>query len=94
MLAKMEVNQEGMEALMDASLEMTEACVQKIEANRGKVETKMESCLEETSVETIGALEDRCGDPKLAVGRRRKLKKRTQGHHTWTVDPPLRSYTA
>jgi hypothetical protein len=59
-----------MEALVDASLETTEACLQKIEANRGKVENKMEACLEKTSVETIGALEDRCGDQNLAIGRR------------------------
>jgi hypothetical protein len=34
---------------------------------------------EESSVEAIGALEDRCGDRHLVVGRLRQQKKRTQG---------------
>jgi hypothetical protein len=51
-----------MEALMDVSLETTDSCVEKIEANRGKVETKMEACLEEVARETVGALENRCWD--------------------------------
>jgi hypothetical protein len=34
-----------MEALMDVSLETTEACLEKIEENRGKVKTKLEVCL-------------------------------------------------
>jgi hypothetical protein len=67
-----------MGTLMDASLETTEICLEKIEANRGKLETKMEPCLEEIAVETIGALEDRYGDRRLALGRFRQPKKRTQ----------------
>jgi hypothetical protein len=47
-LAKVEANQEGMEAPMDASLKTTKTYVQKIEANRGRIETKMETCLEKT----------------------------------------------
>jgi hypothetical protein len=46
------------------------------------------------SVETIGILEDRCGDQNLVVGRLQNLKKRTQDTHPWTVDPPRLSYTA
>jgi hypothetical protein len=40
-----------MEALMDVSIEMMEACLEKTEANYKRVETKME-------VETIGAPEN------------------------------------
>jgi hypothetical protein len=52
----MDVDQD--ESLMDASLETTETYVQKIEANRRKIETKMETCLEKTTVGIIGARED------------------------------------
>jgi hypothetical protein len=57
LMATMKVSQEGMLALMDVSLETTEACLEKIEAYQEKVETKMEECLEEMEVETPGAPE-------------------------------------
>jgi hypothetical protein len=43
------------EALMHVSLKMTESCVENMEANQEKVETKMESCLQGMEVGTIGA---------------------------------------
>jgi DNA integrity scanning protein DisA with diadenylate cyclase activity len=51
-----------METLMDVSLESTKACLEKIEASQGKVEIKVEACLEEMQGETIGALKERCGN--------------------------------
>jgi hypothetical protein len=51
-----------METLMDVSLEMTEACLEKIEVYLKKVQNKMEVCLEEMEVETLGAPEDHSGD--------------------------------
>jgi hypothetical protein len=56
-----------MEALMDVSLETMEVCLEKMEASEGKVEIRMEVCMEEMKLETIGALEDRYGDRHLAV---------------------------
>jgi hypothetical protein len=44
-----------------------ETCLERIEVNEGKVEIKMEACLEEMKVETIGALKDRYGDGRLAI---------------------------
>jgi hypothetical protein len=68
-----------MEALMGISLQTTQACLEKTEANQGKVEIKMEACLEETKVETIGALADRYGDRRLVVRHRGHCTKRTEG---------------
>jgi predicted amidohydrolase len=39
-MATMKASQERMEALMDISLKTTEACVENIEANQGKIETR------------------------------------------------------
>jgi hypothetical protein len=38
-IAAMKAGQERMEAQMDVSLEMMEACLEKIEVNQGKVKT-------------------------------------------------------
>jgi hypothetical protein len=65
---KVDAHHERMEALMDVSLESMQACLEKTEANHGKVKIKMEACLEETAVETIGAPKERYGDQHLAVG--------------------------
>jgi hypothetical protein len=62
-------------ALMDGSLEITGTCLEKIDASQGKVEIKMEACLEEIKAETIGTLEDRTRDsviPARCKGRSRK----------------------
>jgi hypothetical protein len=40
-ISAMKVSQERMESLMDVSLELTEVCLEKIEADQGKVEIKM-----------------------------------------------------
>jgi hypothetical protein len=72
MEARIETSQEQTEALMDVSLETTEACLERIEVNQGKAETKME-------VETIGAVEDRSEDQRPAVVSRNPLKR-------WTKD--------
>jgi hypothetical protein len=45
-ITAIKASQERMEALMDVSLEITESCLEKIEADQGKVEIKMEACLE------------------------------------------------
>jgi hypothetical protein len=58
LMAAMKVSQERMEALVDVSLETTEACLEKIEVYQENVETKLEECLEEMEVETLGAPED------------------------------------
>jgi hypothetical protein len=53
-----------------------------LEANREKsdaVAEHQEAPKQEAAVETIEALQDRCGDRHLAVGRRRQPNKRTQG---------------
>jgi hypothetical protein len=63
-----------MEALMEVSLEITKACVEKTEANQGKVEIKIEACLDEIKVETIETLEDRTRDRTT----------QTQNKHTQT----------
>jgi hypothetical protein len=83
-----------MEALMDASLEMTEAWLEKIEANQGKVEIKMEACLEEIQIETIGTLEDRTKDGVVSAhskGRSYKgstvEKTERPGTQQWTKGP-------
>jgi hypothetical protein len=52
---------------VDINLETMETYLEKNEANQGKVEIKMEGCLEEMKVESIGALEERCGDRRLAA---------------------------
>jgi hypothetical protein len=64
---------------MDVSLDTTEACLEKIEDNQGKVENKMEADLEEAAVETIGALRDRSRDRRLLVRRRGRPKNLNQG---------------
>jgi hypothetical protein len=76
LMATIKASQERMEALMDVSLETTEACLEQTEANQGKVEIKMEACLEEMKVEITGAL----GDPCLAVRCRGSPMKWTQGN--------------
>jgi hypothetical protein len=43
-----------MEALTDVSLKMTEACLEKTEANQGKVEIMTEVCIDEINVEPMG----------------------------------------
>jgi hypothetical protein len=53
-----------------------------LEANREKSEAVAENQeipTEEAEVETVGTLKDRYRDQHLAIGRRRQLKKRTQG---------------
>jgi hypothetical protein len=62
----MKASQESVEALMYVSLEMTEARLEKTNANGRKVETQMEACLEEMEVKIIGAQKDRLGP---ATGR-------------------------
>jgi hypothetical protein len=64
-MVAMKASQERMEALMDVR-EAMKACLEKVEANQGKVEIKMEACLEEMKVETVRALEDRYGVWHLA----------------------------
>jgi hypothetical protein len=87
-MAAMKAGQERMGSLMDVSLETTEACLEKIGANQEKVETKMEVCVEEMEVETIGAP----GDQQPAVGCRNPLKMQTKDnvvHRTpngWTFE--------
>jgi hypothetical protein len=68
-----------MEAKMDVTLETTKSCIKEAEVNRGKVIIKMEACIEEMKVETMGTLEDRYGDHRLALRRRGRPKKRSQG---------------
>jgi hypothetical protein len=41
-MATMKANHERMEALIDVSLKMTEACLEKIETNQGKVKIIIE----------------------------------------------------
>jgi hypothetical protein len=86
-MAAVKDSQERMEALLDVSLEMTEVFLEKIEANQGKVEIKMEASLEKAMVETIRALDDRYGDQHLTIGRRQQLKKQPR-----TMVGPRRSW--
>lgn len=61
---------------------MTEACLERKEptpAEVGNVVAHHDESNEKTEVEIIGALEDRYGERRLAVGRHRQPKKRTQG---------------
>jgi hypothetical protein len=66
-MVKLDAYHERMEALLDVSLESTEAYLEKIEVNQGKVEIKMEVCLEEMQGETIGTLKEQFVDQHLAV---------------------------
>jgi hypothetical protein len=63
----MDAHQERMEALLDISLETMEACLENTEVDRGKVGTKMEACLEDAAVKTLGAFKGRSRDRRLAV---------------------------
>jgi hypothetical protein len=78
-MATMKASHERIDAMRDVSLEMTEACLEKTEVNQEKVETKMEACLEEEEVETIGALENQYDDWHLDIWCCRQPKKLTQG---------------
>jgi hypothetical protein len=93
--ARIETGQEQMEALKDVSLETTEACLEKIEANQGKVGTEMEACLEEMKVETIVAPEDRSMDQEPAVVSRDPLKRRAKDDvvHTKPLNDDVREET-
>jgi hypothetical protein len=65
---------------MMACQEVMEACLESKEPTPMEVNVVAEVPKEEVEVETIGALEDRYGDQHLAVGRRRQLKRWTQGN--------------
>jgi hypothetical protein len=67
------------ESPMDVSLETTKACLEQIEANQGKVELKMEGCLEEMEVVTIGALDGPIGGPATGHGIPEPTEKADQG---------------
>jgi hypothetical protein len=65
-----------------ACREMTEASLERKEptpVEMANVVAHHEESNEMTEVETIGALESRYWDWRLAVGRRRQVKKWTQG---------------
>jgi hypothetical protein len=62
-----------MKVLMHISIETTEACVKKMEANQEKIDPKMEACQKGMEVETIGAP----ADQRLAVVCRNPRKRRT-----------------
>jgi hypothetical protein len=73
--AKTEANHDWMDtmkALMDVSLEMTGTCLEKIEANQGTVESRIEVCLEEAAV-IIGATEDRTRDRVIPARRKGRV---------------------
>jgi hypothetical protein len=72
MMAKLDDHHERMTARMDAQLEKTEETESE--------STHQEVPKEEAAVETFGALKERYGDRHLAVERRRKPKKQTQGN--------------
>jgi hypothetical protein len=57
---------------------MTEACLEKTEANKEKVETKMEVCPEEMEVETTRAVEDRLREQQSAVIYQNPRKRKTR----------------
>jgi hypothetical protein len=66
--------------MVEASLEKTGAMV--LEASPEEIECELEHQevpKEDTTVETMGALEDSYGDRHLAVGHCRQLKKWIQG---------------
>jgi hypothetical protein len=65
-MAETKAIQERMKFVVDISLETTEAYLEKNEVNQGKIDIMMEAFLEEMNVESIGALEDRYGDRRLA----------------------------
>jgi hypothetical protein len=69
--SRIDVNQEEMKAMLDACLETLEANPEELQS----VAVNQEIPKEEVAVEMIRALKDRY----LAVGRRRQMKKRTQG---------------
>jgi hypothetical protein len=74
--SRLDANQEEMKAMLDA-------CLEKMEANpeeQKSVAVHEEIPKEEAAGETFGALKKRHEDRYLAVGRRRKPKKRTQGN--------------
>jgi hypothetical protein len=78
MMALIKPGQGKVEAMMEVCLKKTEAM--DLEANPEEIESGLEYQevpKEATAVETVGALEDRYGGRHLAVGRRRKSKKRT-----------------
>jgi hypothetical protein len=78
-MAIIKAGQEKTEAMMEACLEKTE--VTDLEANPEEIKFVMEhqkAPKEKAAVETIGALEDRCGDRHLALRRRRQLRELTQ----------------
>lgn len=67
---------------MNVSLETTKARLEKTRVNKGKVENKMEVCLEEMKVETIRAPEDRLEDQQPTMASRNLLRR-------WTKDNVL-----
>jgi hypothetical protein len=86
MTAKLGAHHDTLMARMNFQLEKMESYLEKmdstdLEVNRGKsgaVAEHAEAPKEDAAVENIRALEQRCGDRHLAVGCRRKLKKRAQ----------------
>jgi hypothetical protein len=92
MLAQLDANHERMFSRVDSQLEKMEVAVEAnqeevnatdLETNPGELESEAEHedvSKEEATVEMIGALKERCGDWHIAVGRRRRMEKRTQGN--------------
>jgi hypothetical protein len=87
-IARMDVNQERMEASANAWRKETAACHEETGAcleSKEPTSDEIESIAvhenvpkEEAAVESFGALKERYGDRHPAVGRRRQPKKRTQ----------------
>jgi hypothetical protein len=81
LMAIMKTNKEQITAKMDDWIEGMEECVGKLAVNPQKSDAIVEHQevpTEEASVKLIIALKKRHGDRHLAVGCRRKLKKRTK----------------
>jgi hypothetical protein len=76
--ATIKTGQEPREDLMNVSLEATETCLEKIEANQRKAENKMEACLGEMEVETAGAPEGRSRGKQPGVEYRSLRKTRNK----------------
>jgi hypothetical protein len=80
-LKEIKVNQREMVAEMDTRLEVAEACIGKLEANRETSETveeHQEVPDEYVALETVGAQENRSRDREPAVGYRNQRKRQTK----------------
>jgi hypothetical protein len=84
MKAKMDANQEKMDVWRretTACQEATETCPERKEpapVEMTSVAAHPEGSNEEAAVKTVGTLQDRYGDRRLALGRRRRSEKQTQ----------------